>query len=77
MPDGLRFAPLGPLRAWRQTRELDLGRPQQRSLLALMEPARPDPLVPDPVAQTVPFTRAEFAEETLLRMATAWSTDPS
>ncbi|WP_101783614.1 AfsR/SARP family transcriptional regulator [Nonomuraea indica] len=36
MPHGLRFALLGPLRAWRHGRELDLGRPQQRSLLAML-----------------------------------------
>ncbi|GAA2356521.1 BTAD domain-containing putative transcriptional regulator [Streptomyces cuspidosporus] len=34
--DPVRFALLGPLRAWRGETELDLGRPQRRALLALL-----------------------------------------
>ncbi|SEN05325.1 AfsR/SARP family transcriptional regulator [Nonomuraea pusilla] len=33
---GLRFAVLGPVRAWRDGRELDLGTPLQRSILAML-----------------------------------------
>ncbi|SDQ62033.1 AfsR/SARP family transcriptional regulator [Thermostaphylospora chromogena] len=33
---GLRFAVLGPVRAWRSDRELDLGTPLQRSILAML-----------------------------------------
>ncbi|MFJ7248225.1 AfsR/SARP family transcriptional regulator [Kitasatospora sp. NPDC098652] len=33
---GLRFALLGPLRAWYGTEEVELGRPQQRALLAVL-----------------------------------------
>ncbi|WP_328492828.1 tetratricopeptide repeat protein [Streptomyces sp. NBC_00414] len=42
----LRFAVLGPLRAWRHTTELSLGPPKQRSLLALLlvQADRPVPL---------------------------------
>jgi DNA-binding SARP family transcriptional activator len=36
MVPGLRFAMLGPIRAWRDGAELDLGSPQQRALLALL-----------------------------------------
>ncbi|GAA0971324.1 transcriptional regulator AfsR [Acrocarpospora macrocephala] len=34
--DGLRFAVLGPVRAWRDEVELDLGTPLQRSILAML-----------------------------------------
>ena len=34
--DSLRFAVLGPVRAWRGEQELDLGSPQQRSVLAAL-----------------------------------------
>ncbi|GGM68980.1 regulatory protein AfsR [Thermopolyspora flexuosa] len=34
--DGLRFAILGPVRAWRDGQELDLGTPLQRSILAML-----------------------------------------
>ncbi|GAA3001988.1 AfsR/SARP family transcriptional regulator [Streptosporangium longisporum] len=34
--DGLRFAVLGPVRAWRGGTELDLGTPLQRSILAML-----------------------------------------
>ncbi|MCG5215741.1 AfsR/SARP family transcriptional regulator [Streptosporangium sp. KLBMP 9127] len=34
--DGLRFAVLGPVQAWRDGRELDLGTPLQRSILAML-----------------------------------------
>jgi len=33
---GLRFAILGPVRAWRDGHELDLGTPLQRSILAML-----------------------------------------
>ncbi|MEU9041838.1 MULTISPECIES: BTAD domain-containing putative transcriptional regulator [unclassified Kitasatospora] len=33
---GLRFGMLGPLRAWYQDQELELGRPQQRAVLAVL-----------------------------------------
>ncbi|MDF5756060.1 AfsR/SARP family transcriptional regulator [Spongiactinospora sp. TRM90649] len=33
---GLRFAVLGPVRAWRDAEELDLGTPLQRSILAML-----------------------------------------
>ncbi|MFC5823126.1 AfsR/SARP family transcriptional regulator [Nonomuraea insulae] len=33
---GLRFAVLGPVRAWRDDRELDLGTPLQRSILGML-----------------------------------------
>jgi DNA-binding SARP family transcriptional activator/tetratricopeptide (TPR) repeat protein len=34
--NGLRFAVLGPVQAWRDGRELDLGTPLQRSILAML-----------------------------------------
>lgn len=34
--DGLRFAVLGPVQAWRKGAELDLGTPLQRSILAIL-----------------------------------------
>ncbi|MEU0521583.1 BTAD domain-containing putative transcriptional regulator [Streptosporangium sp. NPDC006007] len=34
--DGLRFAVLGPVQAWREGTELDLGTPLQRSILAIL-----------------------------------------
>ena len=36
MSVGMRFAVLGPLRAWRHGVELDIGQPQQRALLAAL-----------------------------------------
>src|SRR5690606_9550104 len=33
---GLRFAVLGPVRAWRHGQELDLGTPLQRSILGML-----------------------------------------
>jgi DNA-binding SARP family transcriptional activator len=36
MSVGMRFAVLGPLRAWRHGEELDIGQPQQRALLAAL-----------------------------------------
>jgi DNA-binding SARP family transcriptional activator len=36
MSVGMRFAVLGPLRAWRHGTELDIGQPQQRALLAAL-----------------------------------------
>ncbi|MFI6316808.1 BTAD domain-containing putative transcriptional regulator [Nonomuraea sp. NPDC050556] len=36
MGDGLRFSLLGPVRAWRDDQELDLGSPQQRLVLAVL-----------------------------------------
>lgn len=43
---GLEFCVLGPLRAWRDGREVDLGRPQQRAVLAalLLSPGQLVPL---------------------------------
>src|SRR3954464_9959105 len=34
--DGLRFAVLGPVQAWRDGSEVDLGTPLQRSILAML-----------------------------------------
>ncbi len=36
MAEGLRFEVLGPVRAWRDGTEIDLGSPQQRAILAIL-----------------------------------------
>jgi DNA-binding SARP family transcriptional activator len=46
----LRFEVLGPVRAWRDGAEIDLGSPQQRAILAILllqagTPASPDQLI--------------------------------
>ncbi|MEV4454195.1 BTAD domain-containing putative transcriptional regulator [Microbispora sp. NPDC049633] len=45
--DGLRFAVLGPVLAWRDGDELDLGTPLQRSILAMLLLREGHPVTPD------------------------------
>ncbi|MEV0971498.1 AfsR/SARP family transcriptional regulator [Microtetraspora glauca] len=45
--DGLRFAVLGPVLAWRDGIELDLGTPLQRSILAMLLLREGRPVTPD------------------------------
>ncbi|WP_067137680.1 AfsR/SARP family transcriptional regulator [Microtetraspora malaysiensis] len=45
--DGLRFALLGPVLAWRDGIELDLGTPLQRSILAMLLLRQGHPVTPD------------------------------
>ncbi|MGW4299673.1 AfsR/SARP family transcriptional regulator [Streptomyces sp. NPDC004376] len=51
--NGLRFAVLGPVRAWRGADELDLGSPQQRAVLAALLLRRGRPVLLDELLSAV------------------------
>ncbi|MFI6604076.1 AfsR/SARP family transcriptional regulator [Nonomuraea sp. NPDC050536] len=50
---GLRFAVLGPVRAWRDGRELDLGTPLQRSILGMLLLREGRPVTPTEMIDAV------------------------
>lgn len=51
--DGLRFAVLGPVLAWRDGVELDLGTPLQRSILAMLLLREGHAVTPDEMIDAV------------------------
>ena len=64
---GLAFLLLGPLRAWRGTRELDLGSPQQRLVLAVLLLAHGQAVHVDSIIDAVWGERAPRAAGTTIR----------
>ncbi|WP_329352957.1 tetratricopeptide repeat protein [Streptomyces sp. NBC_01261] len=61
MEEGLRFAVLGPVRAWRGAEEIDLGTPQRRTVLAVLLLAEGSPVPRSTLIQALWGTDGEPA----------------